>query len=156
LSDIPAFATPSFDTFFDPFLNAFLTAREFHDAEKAEEENVLEEDVMDQNEDANMGQLSRFRFPDPGELEAFTDLFRSTCSIAEVTKSIIPKINGKGTNPRHIGVNGSSNTIARTPPALLGQSKHGASSGQSNTGPDLSNSLVTPMLSSKKRKKRIS
>jgi NET1-associated nuclear protein 1 (U3 small nucleolar RNA-associated protein 17) len=28
LSDISAFATPSFDTFFDPFLTGFLTARE--------------------------------------------------------------------------------------------------------------------------------
>jgi len=85
LSDTPAFATPSFDTFFDPFLNAFLTAREMRDVDKAEEEENMgiEDDVMDQLEDTAMIQHSGFRLPNPGDLDAFTQLFRSTCSIAE-------------------------------------------------------------------------
>jgi NET1-associated nuclear protein 1 (U3 small nucleolar RNA-associated protein 17) len=84
LSDIPAFATPSFDTFFDTFLNAFLTPRELHNVDKDEEVTAgIEDDVMDQNEDTAMIQLHKFRFPNPDDLEAFTQLFRSTCGVAE-------------------------------------------------------------------------
>lgn len=81
LSDIPAFATPSFDTFFDPFLDAFMTPR---DADNVKEANMdLEDDVMEQNEAVRVTHHTGFRLPTPDELEAFTKLFRTTCIIVE-------------------------------------------------------------------------
>jgi hypothetical protein len=43
----------------------------------------VEDDAMDQNEDTSTIQHHRFRLPNPGDLEAFAHLFRSTCSVAE-------------------------------------------------------------------------
>lgn len=84
LSDIPAFATPSFDTFFDPFLNAFMTPRDIKDADKVEEANMdLEDDVMEQEEDVRLKHHAGFRLPLPDELEVFTKLFRTTCIVVE-------------------------------------------------------------------------
>jgi NET1-associated nuclear protein 1 (U3 small nucleolar RNA-associated protein 17) len=85
LSDIPAYASPSFDTFFDPLLTTFLTAREPQDEDrvKAREEIPVEDDLMDQSEDTiSMAPHGKCRLPNPGELEVFTKLFRSTCNIA--------------------------------------------------------------------------
>ena len=85
LLDAPAFAIPSLDVFFDPFIQSFLTVQKSqvedeHNTEKESEDD----DLLNMEEPDSLGIISSQRLPRssmPGELELFTKLFRSSCVV---------------------------------------------------------------------------
>jgi hypothetical protein len=85
--DAPAFAIPSLDEFFDPFIQSFLTVRKSQVEDEHNVEKEFEEDDdgllnKEEPDPDSLGISQRLpRSSIPGELELFTKLFRSSCIV---------------------------------------------------------------------------
>jgi len=76
---VPAFIAPSIDTLFDPIVKSFLKERPMEHKIDTDLDNVDEDAPMDEDEDLSLSPDHLPRAPYPGELEAFTKLFRTHC-----------------------------------------------------------------------------
>lgn len=81
--DTPAYLAPSFDFLFEPLIKSFLTPRPSEPIimDDTVENDTDEDIVMEEEQGAVTSVLSGHpsRTPHPGEMEAFTKLFRARC-----------------------------------------------------------------------------
>ncbi|KAF8973504.1 WD40-repeat-containing domain protein [Flammula alnicola] len=94
LFDTPAYLAPSLDSLFDPLVKSLLTNRPTEPSalEDRPEDDIEEDAVMEEEQVASNSILSSHpsRSPHPGEMEAFTKLFKARCMTGTPTPPPLP------------------------------------------------------------------
>ncbi len=170
--DAPAFAIPSLDEFFDPFIQSFLTVRKSQvEDEHNSEKEFEDDDPLNKEEPDSLGISQRLpRSSIPGELELFTKLFGSSCiaeglsstfSVCAITTTLSLSLSGKKAPPTrtkeklngipHKNINGPLRAPIVKPASVKKKSR--LETDTNNASVDTSTSSPNPIQIGKKRKK---
>jgi len=153
LFDKPAYLMPAIDTLFDPLVTSLLRSRISEVDPKIPEADEEDEDVtmIDDTVQQPLFATRPTRIPNQGEMELFTQLFRTTSIIRKSSVSSKVNLNGKTNgahSPKSNGISSIETTVSKPTqrPPSDGVNPHEISTPEPSVAP-------SPISKGKKRKK---